>query len=253
MTARLTIVLLAIACLVVAGLDILVLGWDKARPWAVNEDSKARVDRTLEVRSEELRTLQARSDDDRDAIFAVMDGMNEIVNLGRAPNGLAQARTLWEELAPSVEIARQATLDLPNVTKEILDSADAGRAEIRRLGRLLKDQNQEEYLNAVDAALQVMIDTHHVYEPLNAKMIEGFAIYEQLIAQTTELLSRQSEGGFRNDRSAADFYNLRTKDLLEQLNRFRTELDPLAKSAEEAAIRARDAFAAVERAQGRVR
>jgi prefoldin subunit 5 len=244
-TSPRTYATLAVACLALIGLATFRVASVNDQAQAIN-NRRGSVEEQLQTAVARLRELQASSDESRTAIFAAMDGLNEILNLGREAATLDEARGRWDAFAPVMEGARVAVVSLPRVTQEVVDVAGAGRKHAGRLIGVHQGEPRSEYFRLLDNALEVMSETHAVYGGLNARAIQGFALYEDLFGRSNEFFTKRARGDFRSPNEAADFYTGRTDSLVDPLAQLRAELQPLSEQATEAAARAQAAFRAAD-------
>lgn len=240
--------------LAIASGDGLLLVTGIHRERRAHRDRVEALDRAVGTRSRALRRLQDESNDARAAVSAAFDAVDEILVLGRGPEGIPQAQARWPAAVSRMGSARQASLLLPGVTARLIAQARSGRDDLNERRRLGGDASDLRYLDALDRALSLLIETHVVYSEMNRLISEGFRLYEELFLLTDTFLREQREGTYRNDREAADVYAFRTEHLVAPVARLKGDLGRLQESAERIGERALDAFqeaARLGRARGR--
>lgn len=241
------VALLVIVSAAVAAADVaLVKGWvDPARHTRAAE--RTDLEERLLRQNEQLGLLQRTSDDDRAALYDAIDGLTDVLNQGRVAASIPAANQRWKEIATVYARAKEAKVDLPKVTNQILEiSADAGD-NARTLLKIEKKKDRLSRWRLLTRAMDLMTQTHRTYTQLNGRLIEGFGVYERLQEQTVEWMRKQQAGDFGAPELAAQWYTHESDPLLPEMVKLRRDLTPLEENAEEMAARAKFAFDLVEK------
>lgn len=200
---------------------------------------------SLNQLTDDLPVLQKESDGARRAVFDAMDAMDELLNLGRQAGGIPTAQEKFPRAAALMDAARGARASLPGITERILERAGGGREGASALKPLVEGADVG-YVEALDRALELMMQTHRIHSEMNALMDRGFSAYEELASLTNDFLTKQRTDFFRNRREAAGWYSIRSEPLVPRIESFKQELESIVNRARKAARQATEAFDRVE-------
>lgn len=201
--------------------------------------------RSINELEKNLPLRQKESDDARQVILDAVDALDELLNLGRRSEDIAAAQQKLPAALQLMDAARGANARLPVLTEQIVTMANRGMSDSSGLMALVDEQDAR-YLGALSEALGVMIETHKTYSAMNALLDQGLKVYDELASLTNDYLTKQSSGFFRNNLEATRWYTLRADALLTRIEGFKADLQETNFQAQEAAVRAGQAFDRVE-------
>lgn len=227
--------------------DILLLATGIPSQHRLAEETRRILTSSVAGLPAELSSLQRRSDEARRSIFEAMDALDDVLNKARNADGIAVAQESFGRAAERMDAARRASAELGGLTETIISRASSGGGYAKRLERQV-DASDVSYLEALEAALPIMIEASRVYEEMNAALAGGLKLYEDLFRRTDDFFKKVRSGFFRNKREAAAWLTLHTEDIVPKIQDFKTMLEAIEERARLAAERARDAFHRVEEA-----
>lgn len=237
--------------LVVVALAIGSLGASLLGGW-LQPGRKSRAERRAELeelvisQSDDVSRLQSQTDDARDSIYRAIELLTDMLNTGRQPSTAGQAIQSQDEVVTRFEEALQAKQSLPNLTGQITSTASSSQVKALELREYRRDPRRQNCLELLSEAMGVMVQAQKALGELDSQLISGFALYEDLFMRTKEWFGKQAHGDFRTAKQSADWYTVRTEDLLIPIQRFRVDIAPLEGKATEAGVRAKAAFSEVE-------
>lgn len=233
------LVLAADAILLVTGVHV------KRRERAAE---RAGLVRALNQRPRRLTELQAQTDRIRAEAVGAMDAADEILNLARQASGIPQAHTTWPAAKGRLEEARRGADSLPGLTDQALSESRMGIDESEQMIDFLSNDAEADYVMALNNALTLMAGTQETFAEMNARILEGLTLYEELTVRIDDFLSRESGGFFRSRREAADWFTLRSEEqgLTTQIREFKARLGEAAEAARQSAIATESAFNTLE-------
>jgi hypothetical protein len=241
------VVLLIAACIAIAISGVSLLnGWlDPGRDRRA--DLRSEIEQRLFDESDRLGVLQGQSDDDREVIYRAIDALTAILNDGRNQATVSRAVGQYADVEARVTEAREAAVDLPKVTEEILDLARTGEANSRFLQELERHKGRLRRWQLLEDAMREMSGAHKIYTTLNTRLLEGFRTYEQLYERTREWVTKERAGDFTTPTIAAEWYSHASEPLLFEMRRLTEDLMKLESEVADAAVRAKAAFDLVEK------
>lgn len=213
----------------------------------------AAVEKRLDGRIASLRSLQDQSNSQRSRVESAFNAVDELHNLASVVEGIPQADVRFPAARDSMDRAKTALDGLPQLTSKIIHEAEAGRAGIATLQRLVTDPARLRYLEALDRALDLLIQTHNIYSRANTAIAGGMKLYSDLLAATDTFLQRERSGGFRSRREAAASYTVTTEGTVASIQTFSAQLDAISKEAEASAKKTTEALKQAAALYSRVR
>lgn len=205
-------------------------------------ERRAALEQRVIRENNEVTNLQNQSDDSRDAIYGTIELLTDVLNTGRQPATAGQAIQSRDDIAARFAAAMAAKQALPNQTKQITSLAGTARRDALELREFRRDPRRQSCLKSLSEAMGAMVEAQKSFTQLDNRLIQGFALYEDLQARTQEWFAKQDEGDFRTIKAQADWYTVRTASLVAPIQQFRTELAPFEQKATEAGARAKAAF-----------
>lgn len=198
----------------------------------------------LKGRSEKLKSLQDESNGSRGVISRVLDLLDRQLNLLGQPGGagIEEAKQIWANVPEEMNDARDANSRLPKVTREIVEVAGQGRAEIRRIYPTLTARADRRYARALDLWLESLIATQVKYSRVDVELAKGFPQYEALYARTDKFYKELATAKYKNPGEAAQVYSLATSPLVEPLAVLRQNLHRLESEAAASGKKTLEAF-----------
>ncbi|MGI8426235.1 MAG: hypothetical protein ACR2FO_03985 [Actinomycetota bacterium] len=204
----------------------------------------AALNSALKADAELLKKLQAESNTARASVSKAFDLLDKELNLIGKPGGagLAEATTAWIDGPKLMNEARDANLMLPKIAVRIVKVAAEGRTEIRKLYATLGRGADRKYAQALDLALESLINTQVKYSKVDGRLARGFPDYDSLYNRTDKFFKELNNKTYRTPAEASQVYSLATSPLVEPLATLRKDLNKLEIEAAQSGKKTLEAF-----------
>lgn len=198
----------------------------------------------------ELSELQQDSDEGRQAIFEAMGALDEVLNKGRKSGEIPAAVEIFPKASGLMGDARRARSELAGISLKIVSRSKSGITDVKKVAGLVGEDDLL-YLETLEQALPVMIETQAAYIEMNSSLEGGMGLYEELFKRAEDFVKKVQGGFFRNRNEGASWFTIRTEDLVPEIQNFKQNLEGLVLRAQDAAGRATEAFRRVGEAAAR--
>jgi len=204
----------------------------------------AALNKTLKSDADTLQGLQVESNAARASVSRAFDLLDKELNLIGKPggSGIPEAKTGWIDGPKTMNEARDANVKIPKLTIRIVRVAANGRAEIRKLYATLGSGDDRRYAQALDLALESLINTQVKYSKVDQRLAQGFPEYESLYNRTDKFFKELNSKTYRTPAEASQVYSLATSPLVEPLATLRIDLHRLEMIAAASGKKTQSAF-----------
>ncbi|HVE75431.1 MAG TPA: hypothetical protein VND22_01550 [Actinomycetota bacterium] len=248
MTRLRLILAVTVAVVLIVDLGVLLFA-PKMSPHARRNRAEAeKINQSITDRSSEIRAAQDETNIDRQTIATAFENLIASMNAVRARGGggIQPVQDKWPTITRQVEDARRSKIRLNTATAMIIEESRLQHEAITALLDLAGPDSPPGPYRALDQAYVLLQKTHEAYALMNAKIDEGFVLYEELFAALDQFLQQERAGNFRGRPEAAQVASSRTEKLVEPLRQVQEQITQLNGAAE---LTAGEALRAFERAQ----